>query len=67
MIADTLTLLTTGKPVLSFIWTAYWVSDVLKLGKEPVWLTIPFSANLGSSCDMYTTLPNVKNDGFPTE
>ena len=65
IIADTLTRYKSGKPVLYFTWTPYWVSNELKPGKDVVWLTVPFSATPGSQKDMDTTLPNGKNYGFP--
>ncbi len=65
IIADTLTRYKSGKPVLYFTWTPYWVSNELKPGKDVVWLTVPFSANPGSNKDLDTKLPNGKNYGFP--
>lgn len=64
IIADTLTRFKAGKPVLYYTWTPYWVSNVMKPGKDVVWLTVPFSANPGSQKDLDTTLPNGKNYGF---
>lgn len=64
IIADTLSRYKAGQPVLYFTWTPYWVSDVLKPGKDVVWLTVPFSANPGSQKDVDTVLPNGKNYGF---
>jgi glycine betaine/proline transport system substrate-binding protein len=64
IIADTLTRYKTGKPVLYFTWTPYWVSDELKPGRDVVWLTVPFSATPGSQKNEDTALPNGKNYGF---
>ncbi len=64
IIADTLTRYKTGKPVLYFTWTPYWVSDELKPGRDVVWLTVPFSATPGSQKNENTALPNGKNYGF---
>ncbi|MCU5774809.1 glycine betaine/L-proline ABC transporter substrate-binding protein ProX [Erwiniaceae bacterium BAC15a-03b] len=64
IIADTLTRYKSGLPVLYFTWTPYWVSNVLKPGKDVVWLTVPFSATPGSQKDLDTKLPNGKNYGF---
>lgn len=64
IIADTLTRYKSGKPVLYFTWTPYWVSDELKPGKDVVWLTVPFSAMPGSQKDDDTALANGKNYGF---
>jgi glycine betaine/proline transport system substrate-binding protein len=65
IMADTLTRYRQGKPVLYYTWTPYWVSNVLKPGKDVLWLTVPFSANTGSQKNLDTTLPNGKNYGFP--
>ncbi|MFT4269923.1 MAG: glycine betaine/L-proline ABC transporter substrate-binding protein ProX [Pantoea sp.] len=64
IIADTLTRYKSGKPVLYFTWTPYWVSDELKPGKDVVWLTVPFSVTPGSQKNEDTALPNGKNYGF---
>ncbi len=63
MIADTLARYRTGKPILYYTWTPYWLSDVLVPGKDVVWLQVPFSALPGSKID--TKLPNGMNYGFP--
>ncbi|WP_299999655.1 glycine betaine/L-proline ABC transporter substrate-binding protein ProX [uncultured Cedecea sp.] len=64
IIADTLTRYKSGKPVLYFTWTPYWVSDELKPGRDVVWLTVPFSVTPGSQKNEDTALPNGKNYGF---
>lgn len=64
IIADTLTRFKSGKPVLYFTWTPYWVSDELKPGRDVVWLTVPFSVTPGSQKNSETTLPDGKNYGF---
>lgn len=64
IIADTLTRYKTGKPVLYFTWTPYWVSDELKPGKDVVWLTVPFSVTPGTQKNEDTALANGKNYGF---
>ncbi|NDJ56665.1 glycine betaine/L-proline ABC transporter substrate-binding protein ProX [Enterobacteriaceae bacterium 4M9] len=65
MMADTITRYKEGKPVIYYTWTPYWVSDVLKPGKDVVWLQVPFSAMPGEQKDIDTTLPNGANYGFP--
>jgi len=65
IMADTLSRYQQGKPVLYYTWTPYWVSNVMKPGKDVVWLTVPFSANAGSQKGLDTTLKNGKNYGFP--
>lgn len=44
MMADTITRYKEGKPVLYYTWTPYWISDVLKPGRDVVWLEVPFSS-----------------------
>jgi glycine betaine/proline transport system substrate-binding protein len=54
-----------GKPVIYYTWTPYWVSDVLKPGKDVVWLQVPFSSLPGEQKNIDTKLPNGANYGFP--
>lgn len=65
MMADTITRYKEGKPIIYYTWTPYWVSDVLKPGKDVVWLQVPFSAMPGEQKEIDTTLPNGANYGFP--
>jgi glycine betaine/proline transport system substrate-binding protein len=65
IMADTMTRFQEGKPVLYYTWTPYWVSNVLKPGRDVIWLTVPFSANSGSQKNLNTQLPDGKNYGFP--
>ncbi|WP_437887215.1 glycine betaine/L-proline ABC transporter substrate-binding protein ProX [Phytobacter sp. V91] len=65
MMADTITRFKEGKPVLYYTWTPYWVSDVLKPGKDVVWLQVPFSSLPGEQKDIDTKLSNGMNYGFP--
>jgi len=65
MMADTITRFKEGKPVLYYTWTPYWVSDVLKPGKDVVWLQVPFSSLPGEQKDIDTKLANGMNYGFP--
>lgn len=65
MIADTITRFRQGKPILYYTWTPYWVSDVLKPGKDVVWLQVPFSSMPGAQSKVDTRLPNGRNYGFP--
>lgn len=64
LIADTITRYKAGKPILYYTWTPYWVSNVLKPGKDVVWLQVPFSAQPGEQTGTDTKLPNGKNYGF---
>ena len=65
MIADTITRFKQGKPILYYTWTPYWVSDVLKPGKDVVWLQVPFSSLPGAQKNVDTKLANGANYGFP--
>lgn len=64
LMADTITRFKTGKPILYYTWTPYWVSGVLRPGKEVVWLEVPFSSLPGEQAKLDTKLPNGKNYGF---
>ncbi|WFQ81454.1 glycine betaine/L-proline ABC transporter substrate-binding protein ProX [Xenorhabdus sp. SF857] len=64
MMADTIARYRAGKPILYYTWTPYWVSDVLKPGKDVIWLQVPFSAT-GEGEPLNTQLPNGRNYGFP--
>jgi glycine betaine/proline transport system substrate-binding protein len=64
LIADTLTRYKQGQPVLYYTWTPYWVSGILRPGKEVVWLEVPFSSLPGEQAMLDTKLPNGKNYGF---
>lgn len=65
MMADTIARFKEGKPVIYYTWTPYWVSDVLKPGKDVVWLQVPFSSLPGEQKDIDTKLQNGMNYGFP--
>lgn len=65
MMADTIARYKEGKPVLYYTWTPYWVSDVLKPGKDVVWLQVPFSSLPGEQKNIDTKLANGANYGFP--
>jgi glycine betaine/proline transport system substrate-binding protein len=65
LMADVIARYKEGEPILYYTWTPYWVSDVLKPGKDVVWLEVPFSALPGSQKNIDTSLPNGKNYGIP--
>lgn len=44
MMADTIARFKTGKPVLYYTWTPYWVSGVLVPGKDVEWLSVPYTS-----------------------
>ena len=62
LIADTIARYKTGKPVLYYVWTPYWVNAILKPGKDVVWLQVPNIPNAQGDDD--TRLTNGKNYGF---
>ena len=64
LIADTIARYKRGEPVLYYTWTPYWVSNVLKPGRDVVWLEVPFTALPGEQAGLDTKLPNGKNYGF---
>lgn len=64
LMADTITRFEKGLPVLYYTWTPYWISGVLRPGKEVVWLEVPYSSLPGAQSKLDTKLPNGKNYGF---
>ncbi|MDJ0615756.1 MAG: glycine betaine/L-proline ABC transporter substrate-binding protein ProX [Calothrix sp. MO_192.B10] len=44
LIVDTITRQKQGKPVLYYTWTPMWMANVLKVGKDVVWLEVPFTS-----------------------
>ncbi|KFD20482.1 MULTISPECIES: glycine betaine/L-proline ABC transporter substrate-binding protein ProX [Tatumella] len=65
MMADTISRYKQGKPIFYYTWTPYWVSDILKPGRDVVWLQVPFSSLPGAQKNVNTQLPNGANYGFP--
>jgi len=61
LIANTLANYKTGKPILYYTWTPYWVSGKLVPGKDVVFLQVTHSANPNNSS---TKLPNGADYGF---
>jgi len=64
LMADTITRYRAGNPILYYTWTPFWVSGVLKPGRDVVWLEVPFSSLPGEQSGLDTRLPNGKNYGF---
>ena len=64
VIADVVARFRSGKPVLYYSWTPYWVSGKLVPGKDVTWLEVPFSSLPGARKGTDTTLANGKNYGF---
>jgi len=65
LIADTVARFKAGKPVLYYAWTPHWLSNVLRPGRDVIWLEVPFSAMPGVQKGTDTKLANGKNYGFP--
>lgn len=65
MIADTIARYKSGKPVLYYTWTPYWVSGVLVPGKDVEWLSVPFTALPDGATG--NTEFNGKNMGFAVD
>lgn len=65
LITETLARYESGKPVLFYAWTPHWLSNVLKTGKDVVWLQVPYSAMPGVQAGTDTKLSNGRNYGFP--
>ena len=66
LIAETLARYQEGKPVLFYTWYPYWLADVLKEGKDVVWLEVPFTSlpkAMGHITEEETTV-NGKNLGL---
>lgn len=64
LMADTIARFKEGKPVLYYTWTPYWVSAVLRPGRDVVWLQVPFSASTDGAD---TRQANGKNYGFQAD
>ena len=64
LMADTIQRYKAGKPILYYTWTPYWVSGVLRPGRDVVWLQVPFSSLPGEQAKLDTRLPNGQNYGF---
>ena len=64
LMADTIARFRQGKPVLYYTWSPYWVSGMLRPGRDVVWLEVPFSSLPGEQAHLDTRLPNGRNYGF---
>lgn len=61
IISETITNYKQGKPVLYYTWTPYWVSGIMKPGKDTKWLQVTHSAH---PVTKDTSLSNGANYGF---
>jgi len=62
LLSDTLARYNTGKPVIFFTWTPYWLSGQLVPGKDIIFLQVKYSAN---PTGISTKLSNGSDYGFP--
>lgn len=65
LIAEVISRYKAGKPILYYTWTPYWVSAELVIGKDVVWLQVPFSSLPETQKSIDTQWPNGRNYGFP--
>ncbi|KAF1048775.1 glycine betaine/L-proline ABC transporter substrate-binding protein ProX [Xylophilus sp.] len=64
LMADTIARYQAGRPILYYTWTPYWVSGVLRPGRDAVWLQVPFSSLPGDQAGVDTKQPSGRNYGF---
>lgn len=64
LMADTMARYRQGKPILYYTWTPYWISNVLRPGKDVVFLEVPFSAQKGDASKTSTRMANGRDYGF---
>ena len=64
LMADTLARYKQGLPILYYTWTPYWLSSVLRPGKDVVFLEVPFSAQKGDASKTSTQTPDGHDYGF---
>ncbi|MFD1383881.1 glycine betaine/L-proline ABC transporter substrate-binding protein ProX [Rhodanobacter aciditrophus] len=65
LMADTIARYQDGKPVLFYTWVPQWISGVLKVNQDVVWLEVPYT-DLPNGNDVPTTF-NGKNLGFAVD
>lgn len=64
LMADTMARYRQGKPILYYTWTPYWISNMLRPGKDVVFLEVPFSAQKGDASKTSTRMANGRDYGF---
>lgn len=64
LMAGTIAQFNRGESVIYYTWVPYWISAVMKPGKDVTWIEVPFSSLPGAGKDVDTSLPNGKNYGF---
>ena len=63
LMADTITRYKAGQPILYYTWIPQWISSVLVVGKDVVWLPVPYTA-LPDGNNKADTTYDGKNLGF---
>ncbi|WP_260961859.1 glycine betaine/L-proline ABC transporter substrate-binding protein ProX [Pseudomonas citri] len=63
LMADTIARYKNGQPILYYTWIPQWISGVLVIDKDVVWLEVPYTA-LPDGKNNVDTLYNGKNLGF---
>ncbi len=69
LIVDTIARYKEGKPVLYYTWTPYWMSAVLKPGRDVTWIEVPFTSlpkQLGNLTEKDTSALGI-NLGFAVD
>ncbi len=64
LIADALTRYKQGEPFFSYVYSPFWVGQVLKVGKDVIWLEVPFTASNIENLTAKDTSVNGKNLGM---
>ena len=64
LMADSLARYKQGKPIFYYTWTPYWLSSVLRPGKDVIFLQVPFSAQKGIASKTSTQTPDGRDYGF---
>jgi len=64
LMAGTISQYERGESILYYTWVPYWISAVMKPGKDVVWIEVPFSSLPGIGNKADTALPDGSNYGF---
>lgn len=64
LMADTMARFKQGQPIFYYTWTPFWISNVLRPGREVVFLQVPFSAQTGNADKTSTQMPDGRDYGF---
>ncbi|WP_231506091.1 glycine betaine/L-proline ABC transporter substrate-binding protein ProX [Planktothrix serta] len=64
LIADALTRYKQGEPFFSYVYSPFWLGQVLKVGQDVIWLEVPFTASNIKNLTAKDTSVNGKNLGM---